>query len=133
MNEQPATPREDPTPAPEGLATPREGPPPAPQGPATARELVRRRRRDYRAPDTGRHHHLGSVPERQPLLGEQGAEYVETAAAQLAERTVLQLERQREHTHTRMEQAALELDFEAAARLRDALAAVDGELARRRR
>ena len=102
------------------------------QPPVSARDLVRRRRGTYTAPETGRHHHIGAAPERQPLLGEDGAEYVETAAVQLAERTTAQLQAQRARTQTRMERAAAELDFESAARLRDALAAVDGELARRR-
>ena len=97
----------------------------------TARDLVRKRRGDYRAPETGRHHHIGAAPELQPLLGEDGSQYVETAAVQLAERTVAQLERQRDRTRTRMDSAAAELDFETAARLRDALAAVEGELLRR--
>jgi len=98
----------------------------------SARDLVRKRRGDYRAPETGRHHHIGAAPELQPLLGDEGSEYVETAAVQLAERTVAQLEQQRDRTRTKMERAAAELDFEAAARLRDALAAVEGELLRRR-
>ena len=98
----------------------------------SARDLVRKRRGDYSAPETGRHHHIGAAPELQPLLGDEGSEYVETAAVQLAERTVAQLEQQRDRTRTKMERAAAELDFEAAARLRDALAAVEGELLRRR-
>lgn len=99
---------------------------------ASARDLVRRRRGSYEAPETGRHHHIGAAPELQPLLTEQGgSEYVETAAVQLAERTVAQLERQRDRTRARMSAAAETLDFESAARLRDALAAVDAELGRR--
>lgn len=98
----------------------------------SARELVRRRRRDYRAPETGRHHHIGAAPERQPLLGEQGPEYVETAAVQLAARTVAQLEQQRDRGRAQMAQAAEALDFETAARLRDAVGAVESELDRRR-
>ncbi len=98
----------------------------------SARDLVRKRRGVYRAPETGRHHHIGAAPERQPLLGEDDQpQYVETAAVQLAERTVLQLRQQRDRTAAQMASAALELDFERAARLRDALAAVDIELERR--
>ena len=97
----------------------------------SARDLVRRRRGDYTAPETGRHHHIGAAPERQPQLGDDGAQYVETAAVQLAERTVAQLQAQRERLRTAMATAAQELDFERAAQLRDALAAVDAELARR--
>ena len=98
----------------------------------SARDLVRKRRGAYRAPETGRHHHIGAAPERQPLLGEDGpAEYVETAAVQLAERTVVQLRQQAARLRTRMATAADDLDFELAARLRDDLGAVEGELARR--
>ena len=101
------------------------------QPPLSARDLVRRRRGTYKAPETGRHHHIGAAPERQPLLGEDGAEYVETAAVQLAERTTAQLRTQRERLAARMASAAEALDFERAARLRDGLVAVDAELARR--
>jgi len=103
----------------------------------SARDLVRRRRGDYRAAETGRHHHIGAAPERQPLLSPDGVagdgapQYVEAAAVQLAERTVAQLTRQRDQTRERMAQAALALDFEGAALLRDALAAVEVELERR--
>lgn len=97
----------------------------------SARDLVRRRRGSYRAPETGRHHHIGAAPERQPVLGEEGAQYVETAPVQLAQRTVAQLEQQRDSIRARMAEAAQALDFEAAARLRDALAAVEAELDRR--
>jgi len=98
----------------------------------SARDLVRRRRGTYKAPETGRHHHIGAAPERQPLLGEDGtSEYVETAAVQLAERTAAQLVVQRDRLAARMAAAAAELDFERAARLRDGLAAVEAELARR--
>ncbi len=103
----------------------------------SARDLVRRRRGDYRAPETGRHHHIGAAPDRQPVLGEEGmdegAQYVETAAVQLAQRTAVQLEQQRDRTRARMAEAAQALDFEAAAGLRDALAAVESELDRRGR
>lgn len=100
--------------------------------PVTARDLVRKRRGTYRAPETGRHHHIGAAPEKQPLLGEDGgAEYVETAAVQLAQRTVAQLRAQRDREDARMTAAAGALDFELAARLRDAVAAIDAELARR--
>jgi excinuclease UvrABC helicase subunit UvrB len=97
----------------------------------SARDLVRRRRGDYRAPETGRHHHIGAAPELQPVLGEQGSGYVETSAVQLADRTVRQLEQLRERYAAQMAAAADELDFETAAGLRDAVAAVDAELSRR--
>lgn len=98
-----------------------------------ARELVRRRSGTYRAPETGRHHHIGAAPQRQPVLGDAPGEggYVEVAAVQLAGRTVLQLHRQRDRHVRLMQQAAADLDFEEAARQRDAVAAVDAELERR--
>ena len=101
--------------------------------PLSARDLVRKRRGTYKASETGRHHHIGAAPERQPMLGDDGeSQYVETAPVQLAQRTVAQLEAQRERTRTAMAAAAQALDFEQAARLRDALAAVEAELDRRR-
>lgn len=103
-----------------------------PPGAGRARDLVRKRRGDYRAPETGRHHHIGAAPERQPMLDENGSAYVETAAVQLAQRTVDQLGTQRERLVAAMTRAAGDLDFERAAALRDDLAAVDAELARRR-
>lgn len=96
-----------------------------------ARDLVRTRRGDYRAVETGRHHHLGTAPARQPLLEPEGARYVETAPVQLAERTAAQLQEQRARHLAAMQQAAGGLDFELAGRERDAVAAVDAELARR--
>lgn len=96
-----------------------------------ARDLVRRRRGTYRTPDTGRHHHLGAAPGRQPVLGDDGATYVETAPVQLASRTVAQLGEQRFRYESAMRRAAEDLDFEEAARLRDCVTAVSTELARR--
>jgi len=54
----------------------------------SARDLVRRRSRSYRAPDTGRHHHIGAAPELQPVLGDDGPSSVGTSPVQLAARTV---------------------------------------------
>ena len=99
--------------------------------PPSARDLVRRRSRSYKRDETGRHHHIGAAPERQPLLTEEGATLIGTSAVQLASRTVAQLARQRESIAVRMAAAAEELRFEDAARLRDELAAVDAELERR--
>ena len=99
--------------------------------PRSARDLVRRRSRSYQRDETGRHHHIGAAPERQPLLTDEGATLIGTSAVQLASRTVAQLQDQRERTVRGMEQAAQELRFEDAARLRDDLAALDGELERR--
>lgn len=97
-----------------------------------ARDLVRKRSGTYRAPETGRHHHIGAAPERQPMLDENGSAYVETAAVQLAQRTVTQLTTQQERLVEAMARAAEQLDYERAASLRDDLAAVDTELSRRR-
>lgn len=97
----------------------------------SARDLVRKRARTYKQDETGRHHHIGAAPERQPLLTDEGATLIGTGAVQLASRTVAQLRQQRERTEREMAAAAADLRFEEAARLRDDLAAVDGELARR--
>jgi drug/metabolite transporter (DMT)-like permease len=82
-------------------------------------------------PGDGRHHHIGAAPELQPLLGEDGSTYVGTSSVQLASRTLAQLQEQRARIATRMAAAAQALEFEQAAALRDDLAAVDAELARR--
>lgn len=97
----------------------------------SARDLVRRRSRTYRAPETGRHHHIGAAPERQPVLGEQGTSYVGTSPVQLAGRTLAQLQAQRARLASDMARAAEELRFEDAAALRDDLDRVDAEIARR--
>ena len=100
-------------------------------GPPSARELVRRRSRDYRRDETGRHHHIGAAPESQPLLTEQGAVRIGTSAVQLAGRTGRLLRRLRERTALEMAGSAQDLRFEDAARLRDDLVALDAELGRR--
>lgn len=97
----------------------------------SARDLVRRRTGDYRPPDTGRMHHVGAAPEAVPVHTDDGVGVARATAWQLADRTVLQLERQAATTRESMRLASEELDFERAAALRDELAAVDGELARR--
>jgi len=97
----------------------------------SARDLVRRRSRAYRAPETGRHHHIGAAPERQPVLGDGGSSYVGTAQVQLAARTVTQLEEQAVRVRAGMAAAAQDLRFEDAATLRDDLGRVEAELARR--
>ena len=100
--------------------------------PRSARDLVRKRARSYKQDETGRHHHIGAAPERQPLLTDDGgATLIGTSAVQLASRTVPQLREQRARTAREMALAAEELRFEDAARLRDDLAAVDRELERR--
>ncbi|CAA9319623.1 MAG: hypothetical protein AVDCRST_MAG07-1100 [uncultured Frankineae bacterium] len=102
-----------------------------PQERPSARDLVRRRSRTYRAPDTGRHHHIGAAPERQPVLGEAGTSFVGTSPVQLAGRTVAQLQAQAERLRADMAAAAEDLRFEQAGALRDDLSRVEEELARR--
>jgi excinuclease UvrABC nuclease subunit len=97
----------------------------------TARDLVRKRSRTYRRDETGRHHHIGAAPERQPLLTDDGATLIGTSAVQLASRTVAQLVQQRDRIEAEMSAASADLRFEDATRLRDDLAAVDEELERR--
>lgn len=100
--------------------------------PPSARDLVRKRSRRYAAPDTGRMHHIGGAPEAVPVHTEEGVRVARATSWQLADRTVPQLEAQRERTARDMARAVDALDFEAAALLRDELAAVDAELVRRR-
>ena len=97
----------------------------------TARDLVRKRSRRYARDETGRHHHIGAAPDLQPVLGNDGTQYVGTSPVQLASRTVVQLQAQRARLEQQMAQAATALEFERAAHLRDDLAAVDAELTRR--
>ena len=97
----------------------------------SARDLVRKRSRSYRAPETGRHHHIGAAPELQPVLGEDGSSYVGTSDVQLAARTVAQLEADADRLRAGMAAAAADLRFEDAAALRDDLGRVEAELARR--
>ena len=97
----------------------------------SARDLVRKRSGAYRRPETGRHHHLGAAPELQPLLGDDGAQYVGTSSVQLASRTLAQLQEQRARLGARMTEAATALEFELAASLRDEVAAVEAEIRRR--
>ena len=97
----------------------------------SARDLVRKRSRSYRAPETGRHHHIGAAPELQPVLGDDGSSYVGTSQVQLASRTVAQLEEQAARLRAGMAAAAQDLRFEDAASLRDDLGRVEAELERR--
>jgi excinuclease UvrABC helicase subunit UvrB len=98
-----------------------------------ARELSRARERSYPISQTGRHHHLGAAPAEQPVYVADGVSTTATAPVQMAERTTHHLQAQRSYLARRMEQAAAELDFEDAATCRDAIAALDAELARRER
>ena len=102
-----------------------------PDQPPTARDLVRKRSRSYRRDETGRHHHIGAAPDLQPLLGDDSMQYIGTSPVQLASRTAVQLQQQRALLVQQMGEAAQALEFERAAAVRDDLAAVDAELARR--
>lgn len=99
----------------------------------SARDLVRKRSRTYRGPETGRMHHIGAAPDAVPVHTADGVVVGRTTSWQLADRTVAQLEEQRDGAVTQMAQAAADLDFEVAARLRDDLAALQCELQRRGR
>ena len=96
-----------------------------------ARDLVRKRRRSYAAPDTGRRHHIGSAPEAVPLHTAAGVDVTRVTAWQLADRTPAQLTAQHGSTASAMRSAAEALDFETAARLRDELTAIEDEISRR--
>ena len=97
----------------------------------SARDLVRRRSRSYRAPETGRHHHIGAAPELQPVLGDDGSSYVGTSQVQPAARPLAQLQAQAARVRAGMAEAAADLRFEDAAALRDDLGRIEAELARR--
>lgn len=96
-----------------------------------ADELSRRRAGRYRAPETGRVHHLGQAPALQPVVTSDGVEMSEAAAVRLARLMDAQVVALGEDLRARMASAAQAMDFEGAARLRDEAAAVDAELARR--
>ena len=100
--------------------------------PPSARDLVRKRARAYRPAETGRRHHIGAAPDAVPLHTEDGVGVARTTSWQLADRTPSQLEAQRVATADQMRRAARDLDYEGAAGLRDELAAVEAEIARRR-
>ena len=97
----------------------------------SARDLVRTRSKRYRAPDTGRMHHIGAAPDEVPVHTDDGVTTARTTAWQLADRTAVQLATQRERAVSEMARAVGDLDFERAAGLRDEVAALDAELARR--
>jgi excinuclease UvrABC helicase subunit UvrB len=102
-----------------------------PAGSGRARDLVGRRRQ-RKAPETGRAHHLGAAPTVMPVLRDDGAETsTRTAAVQLAARTRWELDRLLEDISAEMAAASAALDFERAGRLRDELVRVQGQLDRR--
>jgi excinuclease UvrABC helicase subunit UvrB len=102
-----------------------------PAGSGRARDLVGRRRQ-RKAADTGRVHHLGAAPRLMPVLEGDGVETsTRTAAVQLAARTRWELEQLLADIDAEMAAAAAALDFERAGRLRDELGRVRAELDRR--
>ena len=102
-----------------------------PAGSGRARDLVGRRRQ-RKAADTGRVHHLGAAPRLMPVLeGDKVETSTRTAAVQLAARTRWELEQLLADIDSEMAAAAAALDFEQAGRLRDELGRVRAELDRR--
>ena len=102
-----------------------------PPGSGRARDLVGRRRQ-RKAAETGRVHHLGAAPRLMPVLRDGGADAAtRTAAVQLASRTRWELDQLLADIGAEMAAAADAQDFERAGQLRDELVAVQGELARR--
>jgi excinuclease UvrABC nuclease subunit len=98
-----------------------------------ADDLSRRRSRTYRAPETGRVHHLGQAPAQQPVSTEEGLAWTEAARVRLQRMMIPQVEALGADLRRRMAAAAEALDFEEAGRLRDELAGVDAELVSRQR
>jgi hypothetical protein len=103
-----------------------------PTGSGRARDLSRRSTPRTPAAETGRRHHIGAVPELMPVMRPDGTVAMSrTTPVQLADRTPLQLVRLEGRIEAEMRTAAESLDFETAAFLRDELAAVRAEQARR--
>lgn len=110
--------------------------PPEPREPATSqgagRELSRARTSRRSSANTGRRHHIGAVPEFMPVWHPDGSVgRTRTSPAQLADRTVRQLQALLVLLEREMAAAATDLDFEQAAHLRDEAAAARDELGRR--
>lgn len=76
-------------------------------------------------------HHLGQAPAQQPVATEDGLAFTEASPVRLARLMTPQVERLAADLRARMAAAAAALDFEAAARLRDEVTAVEAELAAR--
>jgi excinuclease UvrABC helicase subunit UvrB len=97
-----------------------------------AEEEQPRRRVRARVNDAGRVHHIGTAPELMPVLRPDGtAGTTRTSLIQLRHRTDLQLTSLADLLVTEMGAAAAALDYEQAAHLRDELANVRAEQARR--
>jgi UvrB/uvrC motif len=117
---------------PDAGETPREETPVPPSPSGRARELSRKRTTRPLLPDTGRRHHIGAAPAELSVLRDDGSVVTtRTAAVQLADQTDAQLARLGAKIEREMQQAADALDFEHAAWLREEVAAVRRELARR--
>ncbi len=97
-----------------------------------ADDLSRRRSRTYRAPATGRVHHLGQAPPQQPVATDGGLVFTEASRVRLSRLMLPQVQALARDLRDRMAAAADATDFEEAARLRDELAAVEAELTTRR-
>lgn len=117
-------------PAPE----PREPGGDLPPASGRARDLVRGRRRAPRAPDpAGRRHHMGTVPDRMPVLRPDGSRgTTRTSVVQLTAATPHRLEQLEAELEAEMRTLAAEGRYEEAAWARDELTAARGEIARRR-
>ena len=118
--------------APPGRTPPREDE--VPPASARSRDLVRGRRRAPRAPDpAGRRHHMGSVPDRMPVLRPDGSRgTTRTSVVQLTAATAHRLEQLEAELDGEMRALAVEGRYEEAAWTRDELAAVRAEQERRR-
>lgn len=89
-------------------------------------------RTSRKAADTGRRHHIGAVPEFMPVWRPDGTiGRTRTTPAQLSDRSVPRLQALLAELEREMAHAAEELEFEQAGYLRDEVAAVRAELARR--
>jgi excinuclease UvrABC helicase subunit UvrB len=97
-----------------------------------ARDPSRTRSAKRRAPETGRRHHIGEVPNVVTVFKPDGTvTTTRTSLLQLRDKTVAQLHRLAKSIESDMAKAADSLDFEAAAHLRDELEAVRREVGSR--
>lgn len=129
--DEPVPPPDEDPPAQDG---PRGASGEVPSASGRARDLVRGRRRAPRTPDpAGRRHHMGSVPDRMPVLRPDGSRgTTRTSVVQLTAATPLRLEQLEAELEAEMRALAAEGRYEEAAWARDELAAARGEIERRR-
>jgi len=113
---------------------PREPGDALPPASGRARDLVRGRRRAPRTPDpAGRRHHMGSVPDRMPVLRPDGSRgTTRTSVVQLTAATPHRLEQLEAELDAEMRDLAAEGRYEEAAWARDELVAAREEISRRR-